>query len=168
VKIDMLHSFYIFSKSGMLMFHQQIAPSHAGHEQDRFQKDKIAVNKASGRKIAQNIAEQGHSDPLDPKLVGAFLSAASSWAEMYSQSGVSLFLTGATKFIFDQSYFTSEMVFCIASTKDHDDADLHEKMDMVLENFVHFFWEDRDSMGQGIISPDKIEKFRDIVKEFLV
>ncbi len=103
----------------------------------------------------------------DPKLVGAFLSAASSWAEMYSQSGVALFLTGSTKFIFDQSYYTSEMIFCIASTKDHDDVDLHEKMDMVLENFVHFFWEDRESMGQGIISPDKIEKFRDIVRGFL-
>ncbi len=103
----------------------------------------------------------------DPKLVGAFLSAACSWAEMYSQSGVSLFMTGSTKFIFDQSYYTSEMVFCIASTKDHDDADLHEKMDMVIENFVHFFWEDRESMEQGIISSDKIEKFRGTVKDFL-
>ena len=166
--LDMLRSFYIFNKSGMLMFHHQIAPNRAAPEQTRFQKDKIAVNKASARKPTQSVAEQGHGDPPDPKLVGAFLSAASSWAEMYSQSGVSLFLTGSTKFIFDQSYFTSEMVFCIASTKDHDDADLHEKMDMVLENFVHFFWEDRESMGQGIISSEKIEKFREIVKDFLV
>ncbi len=128
----MLQSFFIFNKSGMLMFHHQIAPSKT-----------------------------------DPKLVGAFLSCASSWAEMYSQSGVSLFLTGSTKFIFDQSHFTSEMIFCIASTKNHDDADLHEKMDLVLENFVHFFWEDRESMGQGVISQDKIEKFRNIVEGFL-
>ena len=70
VKIGMLQSFYIFNKSGMLMFHQQIAPSHAGHEQDLFQKGKIPVNKASGRKAAHYIAEQGHSDPPDPKLVG--------------------------------------------------------------------------------------------------
>ena len=60
------------------------------------------------------------------------------------------------------------MIFCIASTKNHDDADLHEKMDLVLENFVHFFWEDRESMDQGVISPDKMDRFRDIVKGFLM
>ncbi|MBN2150831.1 MAG: hypothetical protein JW839_05285 [Candidatus Lokiarchaeota archaeon] len=103
----------------------------------------------------------------DPRLVGAFLSAACAWAEMYSQSGVSLFMTGSTKFVFDQSHYTSEMVFCIASTKDHDDADLQGRMEMVLENFVHFFWEDRESIGRGIIAPDKIEAFRGIVEGFL-
>ncbi|MEX2680417.1 MAG: hypothetical protein Q6373_002365 [Candidatus Sigynarchaeota archaeon] len=128
----MLQSFYIFNKSGMLLFHHQIAPNKT-----------------------------------DPKLVGAFLSAASSWAEMYSQSGVSLFITGSTKFIFDQSHFTSELIFCIASTKNHDDADLHDKMDMVLENFVHFFWEDRESIERGVISPEKIEKFKILVEKFL-
>jgi hypothetical protein len=164
----MLQSFFIFNKSGLLLFHHQIAPSHAASEQSVPQRDKFVVNKSSPHKIGRDTSEQGHGDPPDPKLVGAFLSAASSWAEMYSQSGVSLFMTGSTKFIFDQSYYTSEMIFCIASTKDHDNTDLHEKMDMVLENFVHFFWEDRESMEQGIISPEKIEKFREIVKDFLV
>nr|MDO8083415.1 hypothetical protein [Candidatus Sigynarchaeum springense] len=128
----MLQSFFIFNKSGILMFHHQIVPNKT-----------------------------------DPNLVGAFLSAIYSWAEMYSQSGVSLFMTGSTKLIFDQSHLTSEMIFCLASTKNHDDADLYDKMSMVLENFVHFFWEDRESMSQGIISAEKIEKFRGLVKEFL-
>ncbi|NMC05596.1 MAG: hypothetical protein GYA24_10305 [Candidatus Lokiarchaeota archaeon] len=166
----MLQSFYIFNKAGVLMFHQQIAPKNAGAENVTDTRDRAVVNKASGRKIAP-IATSGvvpsRGALPDPKLVGAFLSAASSWAEMYSQSGVALFMTGSTKFIFDQSHYTSEMIFCIASTKDHDDADLHEKMDMVLENFVHFFWEDRGAMTKGVISPEKIEQFRDIVKGFL-
>nr|MDO8113133.1 hypothetical protein [Candidatus Sigynarchaeota archaeon] len=107
------------------------------------------------------------ANPSDPKLVGAFLSAISSWAEMYSQSGVALFMTGSMKFLFDQSYYASDLIFCIASSKEHPDKDLHERMSLILENFLHFFWEDRASLEQGIISKEKIEQFRALVQEFL-
>ena len=105
---------------------------------------------------------------INPMLVGAFLSAIESWAVMYSQSGLALFLTGSMKFIFDRKpEYASELIFCIAATKDHDEADLHEKMELLLENFMHYFWQDRASMERGIIPADKMDAFRDIVADIL-
>ncbi|HME53223.1 MAG TPA: hypothetical protein VKM55_13455 [Candidatus Lokiarchaeia archaeon] len=105
---------------------------------------------------------------LNPMLVGAFLSAIESWAELYSQSGLALFLTGSMKIIFDQKpEYAPELIFCIAAGKDHDETDLHEKMELLLENFMHYFWQDRAAMERGIIPAEKIEDFRTIVQGLL-
>lgn len=105
---------------------------------------------------------------INPMLVGAFLSAIESWAEIYSQSGLALFMTGSIKFIFDQkAEYAPELIFCIAAGKDHDEADLREKMELLLENFMHYFWQDRESMEHGIIPADKIEAFQGIVENIL-
>ncbi|MFX0098107.1 MAG: hypothetical protein ACFFCS_00900 [Candidatus Hodarchaeota archaeon] len=103
----------------------------------------------------------------DPKGVSAFLSAICAWAKMYSQTGLSLFQTGSMKFIFEISIYSKELIFCISCTVDHDEKDIHEKIQMMKQNFVHFFWEDMDDLNKGIISSEKIEKFQDIINESL-
>lgn len=98
-------------------------------------------------------------DRGDPKLVSAFLSATDQWAKMYSNTGVSLFITGAVKFTFERSIYARDLIFCIASSVDHDEAELLEKIQVIRENFVHVFWEDLDKFNRGV-SNDKIARFK--------
>jgi hypothetical protein len=122
-------------------------------------------NKTGNMLFNHDVVEEHQ---INPMLVGAFLSAIESWAEMYSQSGLALFMTGSMKFIFDQKpEYAPELIFCIAAGKNHDETDLHEKMELLLENFMHYFWQDRASMERGVIPADKIEEFRGIVEEIL-
>ena len=121
-------------------------------------------NKAGNMLFNHDVVEH----QINAMLVGAFLSAIESWAEMYSQSGIALFMTGSMKLIFGQKpEYAPELVFCIAAGKNHDEKDLNEKMELLLENFMHFFWQDRVSMEHGVIPVDKIEEFRHIVEDLL-
>ena len=102
----------------------------------------------------------------DPKLVSAFLSAIDQWAKMYSSTGVSLFITGSMKFTFERSIYARDLIFCIAGTHDHNDAELHEKVQVVRENFVHVFWEDLKRLQAGI-SKEKLVHFKKMVVQVL-
>ncbi|MHA1369208.1 MAG: hypothetical protein ACTSWN_06540 [Promethearchaeota archaeon] len=105
---------------------------------------------------------------VDPRLVSAFLSAICSWAEMYSQTGLSLFQTGSIKFIFERSIYAKSLIFCICASIDHDDDDLKEKVKMIRENFVHFFWEDKKALEHGTISKTKLSDFEKIIDNVLI
>nr|MDO8118052.1 hypothetical protein [Candidatus Sigynarchaeota archaeon] len=106
-------------------------------------------------------------EKIDAKLVSSFLSAINRWAEMYSSTGISLFMTGAVKFLFERSIYSQELIFTVAASLNHPESDLTEKIGMIRENFVHFFWEDIKDMENGEISIEKIEGFKKIAQDFL-
>ncbi|MHA1791461.1 MAG: hypothetical protein ACTSVI_02380 [Promethearchaeota archaeon] len=128
----MLQSFYIFNKSGYLIFHYEIK-----------------------------------KNTIDPKLISAFLSSINSWAQMYSNTGLSLFQTGKVRFMFERSIYSKDLIFCIAASVDHDEEDLKNKIHLIRESFVHFFWEDRSALEKGILQTNKIENFKETIKDLL-
>ena len=99
----------------------------------------------------------------DPKLVGAFLSAICNWARMYSDTGLSLFLTGSMKFVFERSIYSKELIFCLAADAENKEDVLDNHMQTVRENFIHYFWEDLERMATGVIPKEKMSSFGELI-----
>jgi hypothetical protein len=99
----------------------------------------------------------------DSMLVGSFLAAINQWSRMYSDSGVALFLTGNIRLVFDRSIYAPELVFCVVASKTHDDADLADAAQTFREQFVHFFWEDRTALEEGVITTEKMDQFKEFI-----
>ncbi|MHA1680909.1 MAG: hypothetical protein ACTSUE_07865 [Promethearchaeota archaeon] len=111
------------------------------------------------------LAPRGESP--DAKLISAFLGSINSWAQMYSNTGLSMFQTGSMRFIFERSIYSISLIFCISATNDVPVDVMKETIESVRETFIHHFWEDLNLLERGIIPDEKMENFKEIVDTFL-